>query len=101
MRTRLTGPARRQGFTLVELLVSVALIVLIMSIVSQAFVDGLESFRQLKGIGDLQEELRSAVVPLRDDLLARHIGPGNGNTRQKLSDALPNPATAANVQPGQ
>jgi hypothetical protein len=70
--------------------VAVALIVLIMAIVSQAFVDGLETFRQLKGIGDLQEELRSAVVPLRNDLLARHIGAGsNGVNRQKLSDPMP------------
>lgn len=72
---------RRQAFTLVEMLVAVALIVLIMSIVSQAFVEGLESFRQLKAIGDLQEELRSAAVPLRNDLLAPHFDPS-----RKLSD---------------
>src|SRR5438270_5907252 len=65
---------RRQGFTLVELMVAMALIVLIMAIVSQAFVDGLETFRQLKGIGDLQERLRAAVVPLRQDLCVnRHF----------------------------
>src|SRR5437879_8964136 len=64
---------RRQGFTLVELLVAMALIVLIMSIISQAFVEGLGTFRQLKGIGDLQERLRTAVVPLREDLIAKHF----------------------------
>jgi len=69
---------RRQGFTLVELLVAMALIVLIMSVISQAFVEGLESFRQLKGLGDLQERLRTAVVPLREDLIARHLNAQTG-----------------------
>ena len=76
---------RRQAFTLVEMLVAVALIVLIMSIVSQAFVEGLESFRQLKAIGDLQENLRSAAVPLRNDLLAVHFD----GTRKLSTNATP------------
>ena len=71
---------RRQGFTLVELLVAVALIVLIMAILSQAFVEGLESFRQLKAVGDLQEELRTAAVRLRSDLLAQHFTTGKLST---------------------
>jgi prepilin-type N-terminal cleavage/methylation domain-containing protein len=75
---------RRQAFTLVELLVSVALIVLIMSILSQAFVEGLGVFRQLKGIGDLQENLRSAVVPLREDLISHLF-----DASRKLSDPVP------------
>src|SRR4051812_28367747 len=76
---------RRQGFTIIELLVSMALIVLIMSIISQAFVEGLETFRQLKGIGDLQEQLRTAAVPLRDDLMARHLN-GDKKSPVKLSE---------------
>src|SRR5258708_31614184 len=79
MTTRTTCP-RRTGFTIVELLVCMALIVLIMSILSQAFVEGLETFRRLKGIGDMQDNLRTAVVPLRNDLLARHF-----DGTQKLS----------------
>src|SRR5258708_30612631 len=79
MTTRTTCP-RRTGFTIVELLVAMALIVLIMSILSQAFVEGLETFRRLKGIGDMQDNLRTAVVPLRNDLLARHF-----DGTQKLS----------------
>jgi prepilin-type N-terminal cleavage/methylation domain-containing protein len=64
---------RRHGFTLVELLVAMALIVLIMSILSSAFVEGIESFRHLKGVGDLQESLRTATIPLRTDLAAPHV----------------------------
>src|SRR5262249_36665188 len=78
---------RRQGFTMVELLVAMALIVLIMSIISTAFVEGLETFRQLKGIGDLQERLRTAPVPLREDLIAQPLVAANGPT--KLSQLGP------------
>src|SRR5262245_7047445 len=72
MATRSMRP-RRAGFTIVELLVAMALIVLIMSILSQAFVEGLNTFRSLKGIGDMQDNLRTAVVPLRNDLILRHF----------------------------
>src|SRR6266536_5289301 len=78
---------RRQGFTLVELLVAMALIVLIMAIISQAFVEGLETFRQLKGIGYLQEQLRTATVPLREDLMAQHLVASTGPV--KLSQLGP------------
>ena len=60
----------RDGFTLAELLVSMALIVLVMSVISQAFVEGLESFRHLKAVGDLAERLREASVKLNADILA-------------------------------
>ncbi len=59
-----------RGFTLIELLVAMALIVLLMAVLSQAFVEGLETYRHLKGIGDLQERLRTAAVTLRTDVLA-------------------------------
>jgi prepilin-type N-terminal cleavage/methylation domain-containing protein len=58
----------RPAFTITELLVALALIVLIMSILSQAFVEGLETFRKLKGAGDMPEELRAAVIQLRGDV---------------------------------
>src|SRR5262245_54057590 len=48
---------RRQGFTLVEMMVALALTVFIMVILSEAFVTGLETFRQLKAIGDMEESL--------------------------------------------
>ena len=40
----------REGFTLVEMLVAVALTLFIMVLLSQAFAAGLEAFRHLKGI---------------------------------------------------
>jgi prepilin-type N-terminal cleavage/methylation domain-containing protein len=71
----------RPGFTIVELLVAMALIVLIMAVLSEAFVSGLNTFSRLKSIGDMQERMRSASVKLRYDLLARHF---DGD--RKLSD---------------
>lgn len=64
---------RRQGFTLVEMMVSLALVLFIMVILSQAFQAGLESFRFLKSIGDMDERMRSAATLLRRDLAADHF----------------------------
>jgi prepilin-type N-terminal cleavage/methylation domain-containing protein len=75
---------RRQGFTLVELLVAMALIIFIMVILTEAFTAGLETFRQLKAIGDMQERMRSALVILRRDLLADHFETDTRGSR--LSD---------------
>ncbi len=66
-----TGP--RQGFTLVELMVSMALILFIMTILAEAFSAGTETFRRLKGIGDLQDKLRIAGTILKRDLAADHF----------------------------
>ncbi len=71
----------RAGFTLVELMVAMALTLFIMIILSQAFVTGLETFVQLKAIGDMQANLRSAAVLLRDDLAQDHF-----EGRRRLSD---------------
>lgn len=64
---------RRQGYTLVELLVAMALILLIMSILSTAYVAGLDTFTKLKGLGDMAEQLRMATTILRRDLAADHF----------------------------
>jgi prepilin-type N-terminal cleavage/methylation domain-containing protein len=72
MRRRAARP-RRPGFTFVEVLVSIALIVLIMSILGEAFAQGLLVVRRAKGMGDLQDNLRTAVLPLRSDLQALHF----------------------------
>ena len=63
----------RGGFTIVELLVSMALIILIMAVLSEAFAAGLSAFRSLKGIGDMQERLRIVAGQLRRDLKVRHF----------------------------
>ena len=70
MAFRVCPAARgRRGFTIAELLVAAAVLTLILSILSQAFVEGLETFRRLKAAGDLAEELRQASLDLRRQVL--------------------------------
>ena len=64
---------RRQGFTLVELLVSMALILFIMAILSGAFVAATGTFRSLKASGDMAERLRATTGLLQHDLAADHF----------------------------
>lgn len=75
MRTELRTQARR-GFTLVELLVAMALIVFVMAVLSEAFVAALETFYQLKATGDMDEKMRAAVTLMRRDLRANHLHGG-------------------------
>ena len=63
----------RQAFTLVELLVAMTLTIFVMVILTQAFVAGLDTFRGLKAIGDMQENLRVATSNLRADLTQDHF----------------------------
>ncbi len=63
----------RAAFTLVELMVAMALIILIMVILSTAFAVSMEAFRDLKAIGDMQEQLRSTSTLLRRDFAAPHF----------------------------
>jgi prepilin-type N-terminal cleavage/methylation domain-containing protein len=71
----------RQAFTLIEMMVATALVLFVMVLLSQAFVAGMEVFRQLKGIGDMDERLRSTAVVLRRDLAADHF-----TGRKRLSE---------------
>jgi prepilin-type N-terminal cleavage/methylation domain-containing protein len=50
-------PRAESGFTVIELLVAMALIVLIMSTLNQAFSEGVSAFRDLEAVGDLDEKL--------------------------------------------
>src|ERR1043166_2181173 len=63
----------RAGFTLIEIMVAMALTLFIMVIMTEAFVIALETFSGLKGIGDMEDNLRVAAVVLRDDLAADHF----------------------------
>jgi prepilin-type N-terminal cleavage/methylation domain-containing protein len=72
---------RRAGFTITELLVAMALIVFIMSILATAFSEGVKTFRGLKGIGDMNQRLRTASALLRADLEADHF-----EAKRRLSD---------------
>ena len=59
---------KRQGFTIVELLVAMALTLFTMAILSQAFVTSLEVFSQLKGIGDMEAGFGGGFVKARAEL---------------------------------
>jgi prepilin-type N-terminal cleavage/methylation domain-containing protein len=72
---------RRSGFTITELLVAMALIVFVMSILATAFSEGMRTFRGLKGLGDLNQRMRTAASALRDDLDKQHFDGG-----RRLSD---------------
>jgi prepilin-type N-terminal cleavage/methylation domain-containing protein len=71
----------RTGFTLIELMVAMALTLFIMVILSQAFVMALETFSGMKGLGDMQYNLRTAMVMVRDDLSQDHF-----EGKRRLSD---------------
>jgi type II secretory pathway pseudopilin PulG len=64
---------RRHAFTLVELMVSMALIIFMMAILSGAFVAALGVFRNLKAQGDLAEKLRATSQILQNDLASYHF----------------------------
>lgn len=73
---------KRYGFTIIEVLVAMALIIVIMAILSEAFQVGTDSFGRLKSLGDMSDRLRAAAHIIRNDLAADHF---NGSAR--LSDA--------------
>ncbi|MHB1424649.1 MAG: PilW family protein [Gemmataceae bacterium] len=64
---------RRNAFTIVELLVAMALIMFIMAILSTAFATATQTFRSLKAVGDLANKLRSVTTILQRDLAADHF----------------------------
>jgi type II secretory pathway pseudopilin PulG len=64
----------RVAFTLVELLVAAALSLAIMLIIGVAFQKGIETFRLLRSVSQMQEKLKSAHMVLRRDLSAEHFG---------------------------
>jgi len=73
---------RRRGFTLVEIMVSMALTIFILTILAQAFGLGADTFRTLKAVGDLNDSLRTAANMLRSDLAADHF-----DGKRRLSDS--------------
>jgi hypothetical protein len=72
---------RRNAFTLVEMMVVVALTMFIIIILASAFSSGLDVFRDLKTIGDEDEGLRGVATLLRKDLSADHF-----EGKRRLSD---------------
>jgi type II secretory pathway pseudopilin PulG len=80
MRQRIRLPNRR-GFTLVELMVVMALVIFIMYVLAEAFAAGSAVFRRLKAIGDMNARLRTATTTLRRLLAADHF-----EGKKRLSD---------------
>ncbi len=74
MARHTTAYRRRGGFTLVEMLVSTALIIFVLLIITTVFTTGIGALRALRGAGHLQDEARHAVAALRRDLAAPHFG---------------------------
>jgi type II secretory pathway pseudopilin PulG len=77
----LLNRSRRIAFTLVELMVAMALIILMLSIMSQAFVIATGTMQGLKEVADMQEKIRPAITLLQRDLGANHF-----EGSKKLSD---------------
>jgi hypothetical protein len=65
------------------MMVTVALTLFIVVILATAFSTGLETFRQLKAVGDMHDQLRTATNLLRADLSADHF-----EGKRRLSDAI-------------
>ena len=73
---------QRTAFTLPELLVALALIVLMMTILAQIFAVGQSAMNALKATTDLDARMRVVTGILRADLTAAHFEPD-----RRLSDA--------------
>jgi type II secretory pathway pseudopilin PulG len=84
MITKRGYPAHRSraaGFTIIELLVALALVLFIMSIVTQAFLYASEAFRSMRAKAELSEKLRYITQTLRADLRSNHF-----NRLQRLNE---------------
>jgi len=78
------------GFTLIELLVAMALIVFLMSVLSQTFSEGARTFSHLKEIGDLDERLRGDCTALAEEIAV---------TNQRATEFIENGLRTGTVNP--
>jgi type II secretory pathway pseudopilin PulG len=65
----------RPGFTLVELMVSAAVCVIIMAVLATVFQSSIDTMRDMRAIGGLQDQLRAAQIMMERDLQADHFVP--------------------------
>ncbi|MBO0700610.1 MAG: prepilin-type N-terminal cleavage/methylation domain-containing protein [Zavarzinella sp.] len=84
----------RAAFTLVEMMVAMALTLFIMAIIAEVFGSAQRTFSAMRTAGQLQERMRSGAMVLRRDLQSEHFdGPfvaGRGGPRvgdQRLDQA--------------
>jgi type II secretory pathway pseudopilin PulG len=97
IRTRITQPTR-PAFTLVEMMVAMALCVGIMWILAESFKMGLDFTRHARSTGSMMTQLNGAGAVMSRDLLQDHFwrddnNPYNGGVR--LSDQRPNLLTTS------
>lgn len=64
-------PTRRAGFTLVEMLVTVALVLLMMTLFAQVFQGATKSMNQQKGMAENDQKARRLTILLRKDIESR------------------------------
>jgi type II secretory pathway pseudopilin PulG len=100
--------ARRPGFTLVELMVSAALAITIMWILSEAFKVGIDFARNAHSTGDMMSQLNNTGQIMTRDLQAQRFGTagamrnpnsGTGNAMPDTLNAL-SPSTNMTAAPG-
>jgi type II secretory pathway pseudopilin PulG len=79
---------RRGAFTLVEMMVAMALLIVIMVITAEAFTKALDTMRSTRAQGAMMDQLRSVNALLSDDLSKWHFLPDENkpNRGVKLSD---------------
>jgi prepilin-type N-terminal cleavage/methylation domain-containing protein len=65
----------RAGFTLIEMMVATALVLVIMLIITQAFASASKTFTTLRTAGYMQERLRTGINVSRKDLGSDHFAP--------------------------
>lgn len=71
-------PARRSGFSLVELLVTMAVAFILMAALMQSMVSSLDSWTRQEKLFSSQREGRAALRLLADDLASLAVIPGGG-----------------------
>lgn len=76
----------RRGFTLVELMVATALVVLILTILAVAFGAATDSLSRMRSMGNMATDLRGTQDKLRADLEAQHFETGDSPGTLRLSD---------------
>ncbi len=91
---------RRSGFTLVEVLVALALILFIMTILASAFSEATQIVSDLKSAGDLAERLRGTATVIHRDLEAPHCFNSSG-APLPISTIFGTSASLSNPPPGQ
>ena len=71
----------RTGFTMVELMVAMALSLFLMAILSEAFAVSMDTFRGMRAIGDMQDSLEALALEDRGGQAAALAAAADGGDR--------------------